>query len=772
MTEERIYEGRIKWFNIKIGYGFIERDEGDDMFIHINQWRGPLGSEPREGERVAFEVGPGRKGKLEAKNVRSAGTEPVKPVEETWRKVAPARPGGYHFLNPYNFVRPLSQSRPEGNILGNCPPPPHDRYVDGLLTGRITCSVTAVTPLFISDSHAVKGKVGEHRSFRFFEYDGEPAIPASSLRGMIRSVFETVTNSCFAVFEGQRLSYRLEARRATALVPARVEKRQDGTWHLHLLTGFVPLNPGRRPKGLYAATVHLYDPIQGRRIRTPKINLDGFKHGDPCHALVEKKGIFTYVLQLGHTRGELESPRGSQRIVSGWLCINNQNVENKRKERFFFRIPENTVGPTHIPLRPSVREKYGDLIADYQTRHEDAVEARRKAGQPLDKPVGHGRQAEPALSRYMYSDGKLKEGTLVYAGLSGTAKRLQVEYIAPAAVPRVSYNHSVAELLSSSHLHPCDEHKALCPACRVFGWVYQAEPDEKISPEKVVAYAGRLRFSHATLCEDEDKGTLGNITLAILSSPKPTTTRFYLRPKGGRPRDGRDDADVGYDGDNILRGRKVYRHHGKANPTEYKRATTDRFDGKDNQNRTVRGTRKPGNKFQFTIDFHNLAPVELGALLWALELRESDRQGYHRLGFAKPLGFGSVKLEVTALRLMDPVTRYESLEADGGWRDVQVQKMIWIDDFRQAMETLYGRPFAALPNVSDLLALLGEPPPDLPIHYPRVDQQSSPEGKNFEWFMGNKRSGRDAGPRLALPLADEDTEGLPLLDKYGRVRNA
>jgi CRISPR-associated protein (TIGR03986 family) len=366
----------------------------------------------------------------------------------------------------------------------------------------------------------------------------------------------------------------------------------------------------------------------------------------------------------------------------------------------------------------------------------------------------------------MYSDAdlKIKDGTLVYAGLSGTPERLRLKYIAPAAVPRVSYDHSVAELLPSAlRLHPCEDYEALCPACRVFGWVYQAEQGEKIPVGKATAYAGRLRLSHGTLLED--KGTLDDTTLTILSSPKPTTTRFYLRPRSGKPRDGLSDAKAGYDGDNVLRGRKFYRHHGEADPSEYKRMTTDRFDGKDNQNRTVRGARRSGNRFRFTIDFHNLAPVELGALLWALELREGDQQGYHRLGFAKPLGFGSVKLEVSALELMDPVVRYESSEADSGWQDGLAKKVKWVDSFRKAMETVYGESLDGLTNISDLLALLGGPP-DLPIHYPRTGRRPSPEGKNFEWFVGNKRR---HGPKIALTLADEDKEGLPLIDRRGNI---
>lgn len=68
--------------------------------------------------------------------------------------------------------------------------------------------------------------------------------------------------------------------------------------------------------------------------------------------------------------------------------------------------------------------------------------------------------------------------------------------------------------------------------------------------------------------------------------------------------------------------------------------------------------------------------------------------------------------------------------------------------------------------VLDLKALLN-PPPDLPIHYPRSTPQPDPEGKNFEWFMENKHR------RLTLPLAEDESrdkvvEGLPLLKKKGK----
>ena len=62
--------GIVKWFNAEKGYGFITRDDGgDDVFVHFSAIEGTGYRSLEEGQRVDFEVGPGRKGE-EAKSVR------------------------------------------------------------------------------------------------------------------------------------------------------------------------------------------------------------------------------------------------------------------------------------------------------------------------------------------------------------------------------------------------------------------------------------------------------------------------------------------------------------------------------------------------------------------------------------------------------------------------------------------------------------------------------------------------------------------------------
>jgi CspA family cold shock protein len=54
--------GTVKWFNDKKGYGFIERENGTDVFVHFSAIEGEGFKSLREGERVDFVVEMGQKG--------------------------------------------------------------------------------------------------------------------------------------------------------------------------------------------------------------------------------------------------------------------------------------------------------------------------------------------------------------------------------------------------------------------------------------------------------------------------------------------------------------------------------------------------------------------------------------------------------------------------------------------------------------------------------------------------------------------------------------
>jgi CspA family cold shock protein len=69
LEDRTLAEGTVKWFNDQKGYGFIEQDSGDDIFVHHSAIEGTGFKSLSEGDRVSFDVGQGQKGPA-AENVK------------------------------------------------------------------------------------------------------------------------------------------------------------------------------------------------------------------------------------------------------------------------------------------------------------------------------------------------------------------------------------------------------------------------------------------------------------------------------------------------------------------------------------------------------------------------------------------------------------------------------------------------------------------------------------------------------------------------------
>jgi CspA family cold shock protein len=67
-TDDGRERGAVKWFNVKKGFGFITRDNGDDVFVHFRSIRGSGHRSLSEGQGVKFSVVDGQKG-LQAEDV-------------------------------------------------------------------------------------------------------------------------------------------------------------------------------------------------------------------------------------------------------------------------------------------------------------------------------------------------------------------------------------------------------------------------------------------------------------------------------------------------------------------------------------------------------------------------------------------------------------------------------------------------------------------------------------------------------------------------------
>lgn len=579
----------------------------------------------------------------------------------------------YRFLNPYNFVRYLSKgnenSAPEIKLLGRCAPPPHDRFIG--LTGKIDCKLESFTPIFISDSEFVESEK-EHKSYRFYTLknengEEEPAIPSTSLRGMLRSVFEAATNSCFSIFDGCFLGKREIPKKYRGIQAGRIIK--------------IPEN--EEQPGI--VRIMKYYKLPHEKFPQYEDSID--KNHQEVFVRIEKRKI------------ECVKERAidaTENYIKGYLKTSGERLRDRKKNEYVFVEDEES----------------RNLILSYET-YQNYISANRN-------------------NKYEHT--KIpKENDTIWL----VSKDNNVEEFGYAQIFRKLFKKSIGDLLPQE-LHRCGDYDSLCPACRLFGWV---NPEYVQEGAQKMAYAGRVRISHGKIIENKE--VLGEFPLAILSSPKPTATFFYLLDEKGEP-----NFSVKYDNDARLRGRKFYRHQRKAEKKEYKRADKVR----DNQNRTLKNALGPGAKFDFTICFENLSPVELGALLWSIEMEEGM---YHKIGLAKPLGFGSVKLSVENVSILDIRRRYSSF-SERGWKTIEKHKKNeFLDLFRRTMENKYGKPFKELDNIKDLTAILSEPSSNLPVHYPRTSETPDADGKNFEWF--EKEYGKKA-----LDIAHEDIKGLPL----------
>jgi len=356
--------------------------------------------------------------------------------------------------------------------------------------------------------------------------------------------------------------------------------------------------------------------------------------------------------------------------------------------------------------------------------------------------------------------------------------------------PTRSLESECPQNLLPKSLRPAVDLCRLSPADRVFGWV---------NGEGQGAHRGQLRIGPIACHTEYPLETFGTpgVPLAILGQPKPQQARFYVAASqnGSAQADNIPRTNAGYLSFKGLRGRKVYPHH-YGLPTgywldpmqdrtqqpvdghfqEYRRPRLNGQEQRDDQNRSVSQWVKPGVTFEFDIDVINLSPVELGALLWLLDGMGEGR--YHRLGGGKPLGFGSVCLDIdwedSSLCSGEALkNRYLSLTSLQ--KPDSISATDCIDRYKQAVACAYKNEFDQVPFIAAFLRAASGFNTGLPTHYPQTrafsDQGSVPPlpaGESFKWFVENERTGKQGGPKLALPDLVDD-QGLPVLAiKQGR----
>jgi CRISPR-associated protein (TIGR03986 family) len=529
---------------------------------------------------------------------------------------------------PYNFV-PLNQGVVAAELVEALPGfAAYDTA--NRKTGWLECEIETLTPIHI------RGAVGKNEfhagkpATDFFSPAGKIRLPGSSLRGMARTLVEILSWSKFDTDGDRVFHYRGLADMSNL--------RKEYQSHMSSFNTQTKSTLYKMSAGYLEKAGAAYRIIPARKIN----------------------GKQFYQIPKTETAAARAKVREAEiRIFTG----------GNKEEFCFFRS-----GANSIAVSGNMPNKKRDWVIH-----------------PADKQTAKIAIPETDLRNYLLDENR--NGPNLIEEL----KRLGVDSIpcfyvewrdrqnqkrlsfGHTAMFRLAYAQCLGDLLPEAHAD--DETVDLAEA--IFGTVSGKYP-----------VASRVYFEDATLvaAPAEPKSAIPQ----ILSSPKPTTFQHYLV----QTTDAVKELSH-YDSETILRGHKLYWHRlaawqatslsldlnsfeqflrrknlqmppphkkisGKkiaivnfpAIKDENLKAAVFEFVTNDPKSQyTVIKPILPGAKFKAKIRFENLSDVELGALLSALQLPESC---CHKIGMAKPLGLGSVKI-ASALFLSDRQKRYTSL---------------------------------------------------------------------------------------------------------------
>jgi CRISPR-associated protein (TIGR03986 family) len=226
------------------------------------------------------------------------------------------------------------------------------------------------------------------------------------------------------------------------------------------------------------------------------------------------------------------------------------------------------------------------------------------------------------------------------------------------------------------------------------------------------ALRGRVQFG---LFKAENHPAPMETYIAVLGSPKPTFYPNYIRQNLNSASGKINGNYITYMDDNCkIAGWKRYPVRADATIPdkdelislipENEKTKAKNFD--------VATSFKPlssGTKFSGKLKFHNLRPMELGALLWALRFG-SNGNLRHNIGMAKPLGFGSVTMKIRNQSLPNEIdldkvcSDFEKLMVMKypGWRDSdQIKELLAMADPRRSDESVLNYPSLANKDFSN-----------------------------------------------------------------------
>lgn len=513
----------------------------------------------------------------------------------------------------------------------------HDIPFSDGLDGELEIKVEAVTPVYIRDSASKKN---EERSPEFFKCeDGKYYIPGTSLKGMVRNVLEIasygkmqhVANKRYSLRDLHLDKYKTDVKEAKA---GFLDVSDDNKW---------TITPCSFEKFKRSLPNEQNDPekkafVFGNGSVAQDSGVGACSTQDKYYEFFQKYASTGLKINAG-IEVVTDDGRTEKRAVvfkdehrnkyCGYLVFtgqpsrySNSSDKVKKNEFFFYDLKENETFAVddQFYVDESGNEIYPNR-EDFLFIHgvDDSAISNAKKEVPGGKSTGN------VFCSWKY--GCLKKYREQYYG-----GRIPVFYIKEGKSLKFGLTQmfrlagiSVGEALQQSN----PKH---FPALNKF------EPD---LADLIFGYTtadsslrGRVQFSS---CLAENIENLEPKTYQIVpGTPKPSFYPAYLQQKG-------ENYKTFLDANARLSGWKRYPALGGKRDFS---ALVQNDEPVQNQNMQVVFTPLPEKTtFSGKIRFHNLRPIELGALLWSLKLR-NPKHHCHTIGMAKPYGFGRVKIHI------------------------------------------------------------------------------------------------------------------------------
>jgi len=533
---------------------------------------------------------------------------------------------------PYNFI-PLNDTIVYSEMI-----PDFNKYYNDRFTGVINIKIETKTPIYIRGTLNKEQVINKEETSEFFSPADLKRIPGSSLRGMIRNLVEIVSFGKFGFIDDKNLYFR-DVAGTTNLKEEYNNKNNNCKAGLLYKEGikykiyeqeFCSITESESKKKISSGKK--YDYFNYYEVDEGIIVVSGKKPNHYYNWLIKPlengsceelsiEDIESYQNDLNRFKDnkEISETKYAYNLLESAKitkvpCFYLKWIDSQGKNRISFGHTKNFRIPYYYTIKNHIPEIHCNVNYKITKERLDWMRNSGVSSEYIDKL----RELEQNIEIDQFEFEKNLEQII--------KDKDNPENNGGKKLDKEDSDKIKKSIIKHSRLYDISE--------AIFG-------NEE-------TFASRVFFEDAVIVKDT--GTMKESYPKILSSPNPTSFQHYLVQENENNKNLNS-----YNSDAGIRGNKLYWHK---SGNFWEKPWDNTFSEKNKENKKVYTKIKPLNKgavFEGKIRFENLSKVELGALLFCLNLPKGC---CHKIGMAKPLGLGSIEIS-PELKISARKMRYE-----------------------------------------------------------------------------------------------------------------